>query len=202
MALLAYAVMPVLLGMCARALHPGLPDRELALPTLLVHDLPPLVGSLALAALFSAEVSAADAALFMLTTSLSQDLYRALPDPVGERRTRAGGRPMDHGGERRARRSRIALVSPSVTDTLAIFYTLLAVSLFVPVMAGLWARRVGPPEALAAMAAGVAAVRRHRAREQRPAVAGLTPAMWGLLASGAATLVVRAQRFARRVPRP
>ena len=43
---------------------------DLALPTVLVHDLPPAVGSLALAAVFSAEVSSADAVLFMLSTSL------------------------------------------------------------------------------------------------------------------------------------
>ena len=35
-----------------------------------------MVGAFGLAAVFSAEVSAADAVLFMLTTSLSQDLYR------------------------------------------------------------------------------------------------------------------------------
>src|SRR4029079_3464498 len=63
-------------GMIARGLHPGLENRELALPMLLVHDVPLFVGTLGLAGLVSAEVSAADAALFMLTTSLSQDLYK------------------------------------------------------------------------------------------------------------------------------
>ena len=44
--LFAFAFLPVLLGMIARALHPGLDDRELALPMLLVHDLPLTIGSL------------------------------------------------------------------------------------------------------------------------------------------------------------
>ena len=39
-ALFVFAFMPVLLGMIARGLHPGLPNIDLALPTLLVHDVP------------------------------------------------------------------------------------------------------------------------------------------------------------------
>ena len=75
-ALLAFALVPPLLGLSALALHPGLSNRELALPTLLIHDVPFWVGGLGLAAVFSAEVSAGDAILFMLATSLSQDLYK------------------------------------------------------------------------------------------------------------------------------
>jgi SSS family solute:Na+ symporter len=193
-ALLGYAFMPVLLGMCARVLHPGLADRELALPMLLVHDLPPLVGSLALAALFSAEVSAADAALFALSTSLSQDLYRRFLDPTATdarvltiaRRTTVASGALGVG---------IALVSPSVTDTLSIFYTLLSVSLFVPILAGLWVRRIGAPEVLTAIAAGVAIVAAVQLGNGGRPVAGLTAAMWGLAASFTATLIVA---FARR----
>src|SRR5438552_1972602 len=77
----ADACVPPLIGMAARALHPGLPSDELALPTVLTLDLPPLLGSLGLAAVVSAEASSADAILFMLSTSLSQDLYRGLLRP-------------------------------------------------------------------------------------------------------------------------
>jgi solute:Na+ symporter, SSS family len=191
--LLSYAIIPILLGMIARVLHPGLTDRELALPMLLVHDLPPIVGSLALAALFSAEVSAADAALFMLTTSLSQDLYRRFMNPsasdltvlkVARMTTLASG----------AAATALAIVSPSVADTLTIFYLLLAVSMFVPVMAGLYVRRVGMPEAMAATAAGVALLVATRLTGQ-PWVYGLTPPMWGLVAAtGAALLVMLVRR--------
>ena len=73
LALLAFAFVPPLLGMIARALHPALGSAQLALPTLLVQDMPAAAGALGLAALFSAEVSTADAILFMLATSLSQD---------------------------------------------------------------------------------------------------------------------------------
>ena len=80
-----YACVPVMLGMMRARCIPDLPQPELALPTLLVHDLPPVVGALGLAAVFSAEVSAADAVLFMLTTSLSQDFYKRLRQPRRER---------------------------------------------------------------------------------------------------------------------
>jgi SSS family solute:Na+ symporter len=186
--LLSYAIIPILLGMIARVLHPGLTDRELALPMLLVHDLPPIVGSLALAALFSAEVSAADAALFMLTTSLSQDLYRRFLNPaasdltvlkVARTTTLASG----------VAATALAIVSPSVADTLTIFYLLLAVSMFVPVMAGLYVRRVGVPEALAATAAGVGLLIATRLTG-KAWVYGLTPPMWGLVAATVGALLV------------
>ena len=79
--LLLYAGVPVVLGISARLLFPDLAIPDLALPTILMHGLPPVVGALGLAAVFSAEVSAADAVLFMLTTSLSQDLYKRFVNP-------------------------------------------------------------------------------------------------------------------------
>lgn len=195
-ALLGYAVVPVLLGMAARMLHPDLADPELALPMLLVHDLPHAVGLLAMAALFSAEVSAADAALFILTTSLSQDVYKRFVNPAASETrvlTIARWTTVASGVFGTA----LAIVSPSVTDTLSIFYIVLSVSLFVPIMAGLWARRVGAPEALAAIAAGVAVATAVHLGHRRLPLFGLTAAMWGLLASGMATLVIL---FVRRNP--
>ena len=69
-----------LFGMAARALHPGITDPNLVLPTLLVERLSPALGALALAAVFSAEVNTCDALLFVLSTSLSQDLYKRFCD--------------------------------------------------------------------------------------------------------------------------
>jgi solute:Na+ symporter, SSS family len=188
-ALLSYAIMPVLLGMCARVLHPGLKDSELALPMLLVHDLPPFVGSLALAALFSAEVSAADASLFMLSTSLSQDLYRRFLNPsASDARVLAvaRGATIFSGACAVA----IAIVSPSVTSSLRIFYILLSVSFLVPVIAGIYFRRVGAIEALAASASGIAIVIALRLTYGDVFVGGLTPSMWGLVVAAAAALIV------------
>lgn len=47
-----------------------------------METLPPLVGALGLATLFSAEVNSSDAILFILSTSLSQDLYRRFVRPA------------------------------------------------------------------------------------------------------------------------
>jgi SSS family solute:Na+ symporter len=193
-ALLIYAAMPVLLGMSAQALHPGLQgaDRELALPLLLVHDLPPAVGMLAMAALFSAEVSAADAALFMLTTSLSQDVYRRFLNPAAsDSRVLAVARwtTLVAGALSVA----LAIMLPSVGDVLLVFYTLLAVSLFVPITAGLALPRVGARDALAAIVVGVTLVIAMRFGNGGKAVLGLTPSMWGLLGAmtaAAATMLV------------
>jgi SSS family solute:Na+ symporter len=68
-ALAVFAFVPVLFGMTMRAVEPGLANPELALPRLTTEVLPPWLGGLALAALFAAEISTADAVLFMLSTS-------------------------------------------------------------------------------------------------------------------------------------
>ncbi len=168
LALLAFAIVPALLGMAARVQHPALGNAELALPTLMVENLPAWVGALALAAVFSAEISAADAVLFMLSTSLSQDLYRrflrpAAPDAAVLRVARvaavAGG----------VLGVLLAIVTPTIIWSLTIFYSLLGVSLFVPVVAGLHRRRTAAPEAIASIAAGIAVATALR-------LSGLTPA--------------------------
>lgn len=191
LALLVFAVVFTLLGMIARMLVPDLPDQNLALPTLLLESLPPLVGALGLAALFSAEVSSADAILFMLATSLSRDLYRrfARPDANDAQVVRVARVAAIVGG---TLGTAIAIFSDSIVDALSIFYTLLAVSLFVPVIVGLYIRRVRTPEAIASIAAGVAVVAVDQITAGSEGVAWLTPAMLGLAAALTATLAVMA----------
>ena len=132
-------------------------EPELALPMILMYGVPPIVGSLGLAAVFSAEISAADAVLFMLTTSLSQDLYKRFLNPAADdRRMLAVTRLAAVGCG--AIGVALAIVSPTVIGVLSIFYTLLGVSLFVPIIAGLYSRRAATPEALASIGCGVAAM--------------------------------------------
>ena len=185
LALLAYALMPTLLGMAARVLHPGLDNRELALPTIFMHDVPFWVGALGLAAVFSAEVSAADAVLFMLATSLSQDLYKRFIRPdAADRQVLAVARMASVAGGTLA--VAVAFVSKTIVDALSIFYTMIAVSLFVPVIAGLYLRRPRPLDALAAIAGGVLVVAALQfGRDGRP-VGIVTPAMAGLMAAAIA----------------
>ena len=194
-ALLLYALMPTLLGMAARVLHPDLltagvlhpdlPSRELALPYLFMYDLPFWVGALGLAAVFSAEVSAADAVLFMLATSLSQDLYKRFVNPAAsDRQVLRVARAASVAGGLAA--LAVAFLSKTVVDALSIFYTLVSVSLFVPIVAGLYLRRPRAVEALAAIAGGVAAVVAAQLWNAGKPIGVFTPAMFGLAAAAVA----------------
>jgi SSS family solute:Na+ symporter len=189
--LLLYAPIPVILGMIARAQFPtlsayghvpALQAHELALPMILMHGVPAAVGAIGLAAVFSAEVSAADAVLFMLTTSLSQDFYRRFVSPAAT----------DHQLLRVTRVTAVCagalgvlvgLAAETIINALSIFYTVLSVSLFVPIVAALYSRRAGSAEALAAIAAGIAVVAALQLSYSGGRVFGITPAMFGLAAS-------------------
>jgi len=177
--LLAFAIVPPLLGMIAHALHPDLTNHELALPTLLMKDLPAVIGTLGLAAVLSAELSSADAILFMLATSLSQDLYRRFLNPQASdaRRLAVARGAAVTGGVLGVS---VAIAAPTVIGVLSLFYSLLTVSLFVPVVAGLYVSRVGTREALAAIACGVVAMLAARTWGfASPALAGLGAAVLG-----------------------
>jgi solute:Na+ symporter, SSS family len=186
--LFAFALVPALFGITARALHPNLAQHELALPSVLMHDLPPWLGGLGLAAVVSAELSSADAILFMLSTSLSQDLYRRVlrPDASDVQVLRVARGAALLGG---AAGVFLAILAPTVIGALSFFYTILGVCLFVPVVAGLYARRVGVPEIWAAIGAGVTALLAMRLSGHDTWL-GLSPALLGLLASGVACLLV------------
>ena len=106
--LLIFAFAPAILGLSARALFPDLAKPDLALPTLMTNALPAALGALALAAVFSAEVSTADAVLFMLATSGSRDLYASFINPRRNGRAARSRRPCScH--HRRLRRHRARL---------------------------------------------------------------------------------------------
>ena len=187
--LLAYAIVPVLLGMIARFRFPNLASPDLALPTILMYGLPASIGTLGLAAVFSAELSAADAALFMITTSMSQDLYKRFVAPrsdegrillVARITTVVAG----------AIATAVAIVSPGVIAVLAIFYTILSVSLFVPILGGLYVPRAGTAEALAAIVAGVGAMLFAHLTTAGRGYGILTPALVGFIAATLAFFLV------------
>ena len=191
--LLLYAGIPVVLGISARMLFPDLAIPDLALPTILMRGLPPAVGALGLAAVFSAEISAADAVLFMLTTSLSQDLYKRFVNPAAADArvllvTRLTAVVSGVAGVA------LAIGLGSVLNALTIFYSLLGVSLFVPILAGLYIRRAGTPEALTAIACGVAAMLGVQFTTAGRGAFGLTPALAGIIAATIGFALVFASR--------
>lgn len=155
-ALLAYAVLPVLLGMAARVHFPELADPGSALVRLFTEVAPLWLGALMLAAILSAEVSSADAVLFMIATSLSRDVLEPL----------FRGKLTDRERLALARRSALGAGAlsillanwfQSILSALSFFYSLLTLTLFVPLVAGLFWRRPGQSVALVAIASSLGA---------------------------------------------
>jgi solute:Na+ symporter, SSS family len=195
--LLAFAFVPALLGIVARVQHPDLPSPDSALPRLLVADVPPLVGAIGLAALFSAEVSAADAVLFMLSTSLSQDLYKRFLNPAAsDDRMLFVARGAAAAGA--VAGVSLAIVLPSVILSLTIFYSLMGVALFVPIVAGLCTTRADATTALAGIAAGIATLLLTHVATGGTGVAWATPTFAGLLVGCVAAIAVGIRNGTRK----
>jgi SSS family solute:Na+ symporter len=112
------------------------------------------VGGLALAALFAAEISTADAVLFMLATSLSRDLFQAVlrPKATDAELLRVGRLAAAVGGGLGVL---LALVLPSVASALKLFYGVMTAALFMPLMVGLLSARPGAAHARVAIGASV-----------------------------------------------
>lgn len=186
-ALLMYAIVPVLMGIIARAQFPYLTNRELALPTLLTEALPLWLGALLLGAIFSAELSAADAAMFMLSTSLSKDLYKTFinSSATDERLMRVARWSAVACG---AAGALLAIVIPTVISALTIFYTLLVAALLLPLIAGLYTTRVGARAALATMVISIGVTFAIEAATEGQGVRGVPSLIIGI-AAGALAMI-------------
>ena len=193
--LFLYAGVPALLGIIARGRFPDLSSANDALPTILMYMLPPVVGAIGLAAVFSAEISASDAVLFMLTTSLSQDLYKRFINPAASD-TRVLFVARCTTVVSAAVGIALAIALGSVVEALTIFYTLLSVSLFLPILGGLYAQRASTAEAMSSIACGVTTVLAVQVIAGSEGIAGLTPALTGLIAAAAGFTIVYISRMA------
>jgi solute:Na+ symporter, SSS family len=78
---------------------------------------------------------------------------------------------------------------PSVIGALSIFYSLLAVSLFVPVIGGLFARGAVSRDAFAAIAAGVVTRLALQVFNAGRGIGVLDPTLLGTLAAAAAFMI-------------
>jgi SSS family solute:Na+ symporter len=190
--LMLFAFLPVLLGMVGRVALPQTSAPDLVLPTVLTELLPPWIGALALAAVFSTEVDTCDAILFMISTSVSKDLFQRYVRPTAS----------DHELLTVARLSAVgggvlgvllSIYLSTIVQAMTVFYSLLGVSLFVPVLGGLYSRRAGQADALAAIMAGIVTL-----LVVRFGVAGrypwLDPTLSGLAAAGVAFVGVMISR--------
>jgi SSS family solute:Na+ symporter len=181
-ALMLFAFVPVLMGMAGRAALPAGLSPDLVLPAVLQVLLPTWLGALALAAVFSTEVDTSDAILFMISTSMSKDIYKRYinPDATDAQLLRVARASAVVGG---ALGVLLSIYLSTIVQAMTVFYSLLGVSLFVPVLAGLYSRRAGQTEALGSIAAGVLTL-----LVVRFGVAGrapwLDPTLCGLVAAG------------------
>jgi SSS family solute:Na+ symporter len=152
--LLLFAFVPVLLGLAARVAVPGIASPNEVLPRVLTQVLPPWLGAVALAAAFSTTIDTSDAVLFMISSSASKDLYKRFLNPAAsdEMLLRVGRRITVVGGTIGVL---LAIVLDTVIGAVSVFYSLLVVTLLVPVLGGLYVGRSAPRHALAAIATGV-----------------------------------------------
>lgn len=189
-ALLAYAIVPVLLGIIARGRFPALANHELALPTLLTEALPLWIGALLLGAIFSAELSAADAAMFMLSTSLSKDLYKAFINPAAtDERLMRVARIFAIGCGAAA--ALIGTLLPTVISALTIFYTLLVAALLLPLIAGLYTSSVGARVIIAVMLVSVGVTFLLELISRGQGVGGVPSLIAGIAAGALVMLIAR-----------
>jgi solute:Na+ symporter, SSS family len=188
--LLLFALIPPLLGMIARARHPDLGSGELALPTLLTQDLPIWLGGLLLGALFSAELSAADAVLFMLTTSLSKDLYKTYLRPeASDQQLLSTARAL--AVVCGAVGAGLAIWFGSVIAALKIFYTLLSAALLLPLLGGLYLPWISSNAALGAILGSVSVTFGVDFLTGGRGYYGIPPLLWGVAAGAMVLLIVR-----------
>lgn len=199
--LLLFAFAPALLGMIAHVRFPGLENAESALPTLLKDGLPAWVGALGLGAIFMAEVSSADAILFMLSTSLSKDLYKRflVPDANDAQVLRVARLAAIGGG---LLSISLALISETIVTALGIFYSIVGVVLFVPLLAALYRDRTRAVEAFAAISFGLSTYLVTRWLVDQPVAGFLTPNLLGLLAAGSAYISTSVLRVRAKGPVP
>jgi SSS family solute:Na+ symporter len=188
--LMMFAVVPVALGLVARSMFPDLERADQALPQLFTHGLPWWLGALASAALFSAEMSAADAVLFMLATAGSRDLYRGVIRPAA---TDKQVLRVARGLAILAATIAFALTyfNESIIGALSVFYSVLGATFAGPVLGALF---LGPSRRAAfwSIVAGVSTVLTSGAAIGfgGTVLGWMTPAFLGLAANGAVYLAL------------
>lgn len=160
--LLVICFFPVLLGMTARALFPGMTVTSMAVPTIIRATLPPVFSGFTLAAIVAAVVSTADSILTAATSHVVNDLYMRYlckddpEDPSVQKRLLNLSRVMTLvvGVVSVV----IALAIPSVLALLNYSYTLFTAGVFAPVVAGLLWKKATKAGAFAGLFSGLAFV--------------------------------------------
>ena len=149
-----FAFIPVVIGMIAFAAFPTLESHELALPMVMKEMLPIWIGALALAAIFAAEVSTADSVLFMITSSLTKDIYGTfIRKNISDQELLNVSRIVTILSG--VASVILALYLPSIISSLSIFYTLMSVALTAPLIFGLYSKGANTAAALISSGLGI-----------------------------------------------
>ena len=189
MVLMLFAFVPVIFGMAARTAAPHVANPNDVLPAFLMTALPVWLGALALSAVFSTEVDTCDTILFMLSTSISKDVYKRHinPDASDAQLLRVARMSAAAGG---AAGVVVSLVVGTVLAAVTIFYQVMVVTFFVPIVGGLYVKAMNTRAAAASIAAGLAGllaawlVITPAFRWADPVLVGLFAACAGAVASG------------------
>ncbi len=177
-----FAFLPAIIGMCAFAAFPQLSNREMALPMAMKEMMPFGVSALALAAIFAAEVSTADAVLYMLATSISKDLYKTFIRPdLSEEALLSASRTITVGCG--VVGVLLAVLLPNILTALQIFYTLMSVSLTAPLVFGLFSKRAASQGAFVSALGGIGITLFLQFANQGKGIWILNAASTGILAS-------------------
>jgi SSS family solute:Na+ symporter len=187
--LIAFACLPVLFGLAARAHFPDLAHRDMALPSLFATAVPPAVGAFALMAVLSAEISTADAVLFMLATSGARDFYKGFLRPSASDRDvlqvarllAVVGGLVGFG---------LTYVFDTIGDALRFFYQLMTLTLAAPIVGGLYLPRAGRGGAFAAILVGVVTFVTIEFMTQGAGYGWAAPHLIGLAASAVTYLIL------------
>lgn len=148
-----------MLGLAAMALFPLLPNGDLAMPLVAKEMLPPLVGTLMLAAVMSAVMSTVDSLLLVAGSALSEDIFRNLFFQEASERSRLW-----------VARAGILVVGivpvflilagfseGELIQFIVVLYTaIIAASFVVPVVGGIYWKRATAAGAIASMIGGAA----------------------------------------------
>ncbi|HIU64569.1 MAG TPA: sodium:solute symporter family protein [Candidatus Avacidaminococcus intestinavium] len=178
----AFAFLPVIIGMCAYAAFPDLKNPELALPLAMKELMPFGVAAFALAAIFAAEVSTADAVLYMLSSSIAKDLYKTFLKPeITDKELLSFSRKVTVAAG--VAGVLLALWMPNIITALQIFYSLMTVSIAAPFLIGLFAERASTNGAVLAAVTGVVTMLGFQFLNNGQGLWLFNPATLGILAS-------------------
>jgi Na+/pantothenate symporter len=151
-------LMVFLLSLVSVVMFPGLPTGDLAMPMIALAVLPPVMGSIVLAAITAAMMSTVDSLLIVAGSALSLDIYRTLIDPDVSIARRVW---IDRLGTALVGTMPVILLLSGfgqgelVQFIVLLFTGLMASSFFVPVVLGVYWRRASREGAIAAMLGGV-----------------------------------------------